>query len=63
MQQGSYKGDEYVGKAKPAGFVTHVLLTEAHVASAGTFHHAHMVHHEEVYLQLGSAGTTNVFIF
>lgn len=66
MQQESYKGDEYAGKAKPqgqtGGFVAHVLLTKAHVASPGTFHHAHVIYHEEVYLELWSAGTANVFV-
>lgn len=57
MQQVRYEGgDEYGGKARPqsqtGGPVTHILLTEAHMASSGTFHHAHVVHHEEVYLQL-----------
>lgn len=29
--------------------IAHVLLTEAHVTSAATFHHAHMIHHEQIY--------------
>lgn len=44
-----------------ANSIAHILLTEAHVTSAGTFHHAHVVHHKQVYLELRSTSSPHAF--
>lgn len=46
------------GRRRPGqsrGRVTVVLLAETHVPRARSLHHAHVVHHEQVDLQLGRA--------
>lgn len=48
------EGDEEnrVGEEGGWGCITQILLTKAHVTVTTTFHHAHVVHHKEIDLQL-----------
>lgn len=42
--------------------IAHIFLTKAHMSIAWTFHHAHMIDHKQIYLQLRGTHPSNHLI-